>query len=97
MKTVRQEIGDTNDTVDFLIANAGRALTFLYMAKTIEIGLDRLRTIEQAHKAYGTILKHLPGLLLNSQQKTMLDLRLNLLRRRLVELGASLSEPLEAL
>jgi hypothetical protein len=71
-------------TLETLQADADMALTLLDLADTTRSAERRMRRRKAARKAYLSILRFLPKLAINDQQRAAMEQRLGSLRRRLL-------------
>ena len=71
-------------TLEMLQIDADMALTLLDLADTTRSAESRMRRRKSARKAYLSILRLLPNLAINDQQRAAMEQRLGNLRRRLL-------------
>lgn len=74
----------------YLLTDAEVGHTLLDAAETTTVSEERERRIQQAHKAYRSILHLLSNLTPDKEQQAELDLTLTSLRERLIAFGVCL-------
>jgi hypothetical protein len=88
-KRIDENLHESNEVgIRLLLTDAEIALTLLDTAEASSDAEGRSRRIQEARKAFDSILHLLPRFTLDAAQSEELDVRMSLLRKRLVEAGA---------
>ena len=77
-------------SADFLKTDVEAALTFSKIAGQTEAGVKRQRNVQNARKAYDTIVRMMKRVSLSARDSEILAIKLKQLRLDLVALGESL-------
>jgi hypothetical protein len=87
-KRIAENLRDSNEVgIGLLINDAEMALTLLDAANISSDTVGRSRRVQEARKAYDSILHLLPHFTLDPTQSQELDERVSRLRKRLVGAG----------
>jgi hypothetical protein len=73
--------------VDFLFTECGLAITFLNVADNTSVPETAQRNRENARKAYDTILRYMPKLVLSAAENKFIEKKLSVVRTRLEDAG----------
>jgi hypothetical protein len=73
--------------VDFLFTECGLGVTFLNLADNTSIPETAQRNRENARKAYDTILRYMPKLVLSAAESQFIEKKLSALKTRLEAAG----------